>query len=134
MVVSQAMKSSNQEPWSEDELLQLQREAQKRMKIAEEAVYEEMFNGVIVDPFPYKIKTAEYHYGGPSDKYPMWAVTTHFIDGVRQRDVYLISDKYFEKYPECCDPLASGTEEIFLRRFLYPMFQKRNAVKDMELQ
>jgi len=127
-----AAKNSNQ--MTSRELEFLQREAQQRIKSDEEAVYEELVDGIIVDPFPYKIKTAQFHYCEPGSKYLIWALTTHFVDGVRQRDVYLISTEYFKKYPECCSPLASGTEDIFLKHFLYPMFQKRNAVKDMTLQ
>ena len=127
-----AAKNSNQ--MTSRELEVLQREAQQRIKIAEEAVYEELVDGIIVDPFPYKIKTAQFHYCEPGSKHLIWALTTHRVNGVRQRDVYLISTEYFKKYPECCSPLASGTEDIFLKHFLYPMFQKRNAVKDMTLQ
>ncbi len=114
---------------SEDELLQLQREARKRMKIADEAVYEEMLNGIIIDPFPYKIKTAEFHYGGPSPQYPIWAVTTHRVNGVRQRDVYLVSVDYLKKY----SPIG-GTEELFLKNSLFPMLKKVANIKDMTLQ
>ena len=127
-----AAKNSNQ--MTSRELEFLQREAQQRIKSDEEAVYEELVDGIIVDPFPYKIKTAQFHYCEPGSKYLIWAVTTHRLNGVRQRDVYLISTEYFKKYPECCSPLASGTEDIFLKHFLYPMFQKRKAVKDMTLQ
>ncbi len=124
------MKSSDQKTSRELEFLQ--REARKRIKRAEEALYEEVLNGIIIDPFPYKIKTAEFHYGGPSSQYQIWAVTRPGKKSGRKREVFLISTEYFNKYPECCSPLASGTEEIFLKRFLYPMFQQRN--KDMTLQ
>ncbi|MCZ6677600.1 MAG: hypothetical protein O7E52_10150 [Candidatus Poribacteria bacterium] len=122
-----ATKNSNQMTSRELELLQ--REARKRMKIAEEAVYEESVDGVIVDPFPYKIKTAQFYYGGPSQKYPIWALTTHFIDGVRQRDVYLVSVDYLKKY----SPIG-GTEELFLKNSLFPMFKKAANIKEMKLQ
>ncbi len=107
---------------SSDEFLQ--REARKRMKGAEEVVYEELVDGVIVDPFPYKIKTAQFHYCDPSSQYLIWAVTRPGKKSGRKPGEFLISSEYFKKYPECCSPLASGTEEIFLRNFLYPMFQK----------
>ncbi len=110
------MKSSNQRPRPEDE------------------IYEELVDGIIVDPFPYKIKTAKFHYCDPSSQYLIWAVTRPGKKSERKREAFLISDKYFKKYPECCSPLAIGTEEIFLRHFLYPMFQKRNTVQDMTLQ
>ncbi len=124
------MKSSDQRTSRELELLQ--REARKSIKRAEEAVYEEVLDGIIIDPLPYKIKTAEFHYGGPSSQYLIWAVTRPGKKSGRKREVFLISTEYFKKYPECCSPLASGTEEIFLKHFLYPMFQQRN--KDMTLQ
>ena len=122
-----ATKSSNQ--MTNRELEVLQREAQKRMKIADEAVYEEMLNGIIIDPFPYKIKTAEFHYGGPSPQYPIWAVTTHRVNGVRQRDVYLVSVDYLKKY----SPIG-GTEGLFLQNSLFPMLKKVANIKDMTLQ
>ena len=107
----------------------LQREARERIKRAEEAVYEEVLYGIVVDPFPYKIKTAQFHYGGPSQKYPIWAVTTHRVNGVRQRDVYLVSVDYLKKY----SPIG-GTEEVFLKNSLFPMFEKAANIKDMTLQ
>ncbi len=127
-----ATKSSNQ--MTNRELEVLQREAQKRMKIADEVVYEELVDGIIVDPFPYKIKTAQFHYCDPGSKYLIWAVTRPGKKSGRKREEFLISSEYFKKYPECCSPLASGTEDVFLKHFLFPMFQKRNAVKDMTLQ
>ncbi len=126
------MKSSDQKTSRELEFLQ--REAHKRMKIADEALYEELVDGIIVDPFPYKIKTAQFHYCDPSSQYLIWAVTRPGKKSGRKPEVFLISNEYFNKYPECCSPLASGTEDIFLKHFLYPMFQERNAVKDMTLQ
>ena len=107
----------------------LQREARERIKRAEEAVYEEVLYGIVVDPFPYKIKTAQFHYGGPSQQYPIWAVTTHHVNGVRQRDVYLVSVDYLKKY----SPIG-GTEEVFLKNSLFPMFEKAANIKDMTLQ
>ena len=132
MLESQEMKSSNQRTSSELDLLQ--REARKRIKRDEDALYEEVLNGIIIDPLPYKIKTAQFHYGGPGSQYPIWAVTRPGKKSGRKREVFLISTEYFKKYPGCCSPLASGTEEIFLKSALYPMFQKRNAIKDMTLQ
>ena len=126
------MKSSNQRTSRELEFLQ--REARKRIKSAEDALYEEVSNGIIIDPFPYKIKTAQFHYCDPSSQYLIWAVTRPGKNSARKREVFLISNEYFKKYPECCSPLASGTEEIFLKHFLFPMFQKRNSVKDTTLQ
>ena len=78
---------------------------------------------VRVNPPPYKIKTAQFHLGGPSSQYPIWAVT-------REREVFLISTDYFEKYPT--GPLLSDTADIFLRHALYPMLHK--GVKDLMLQ
>lgn len=93
-----------------------------QMTRPEDKIYEELVDGVIVDPFPYKIKTAQFYYGGPSGgssaKYPIWALTTHFIDGVRQRDVYLISVDYFDKYPS-----GNDTADLFLKYSLRPMLE-----------
>ena len=127
-----AAKSSNQ--MTSRELEVLQREAQKRMKIAEAVVYEELVDGIIVDPFPYKIKTAQFHYCDPGSKYLIWAVTRPGKKSGRKREEFLISSEYFKKYPECCSALASGTEDVFLKHFLFPMFQKLASVKDMTLQ
>ena len=121
MLAGQEMKSS--------ELEFLQREARKRIKRDEEALYEEVLNGIIIDPFPYKIKTAEFHYGGPSPQYPIWALTTHRVNGVRQRDVYLVSVDYLKKY----SPIG-GTEGLFLEHSLFPMLKKVANIKDMTLQ
>ena len=127
-----ATKNSNHPTSSELEVLQ--REAQKRMKIAEAVVYEELVDGIFVDPYPYKIKTAQFHYCDPGSKYPIWAETRPGKQSGRKREVFLISSEFFKKYPECCSPLASGTEEIFLKHFLYPMFKKAANIKDMTLQ
>jgi len=127
-----ATKSSNQ--MTNRELEVLQREAQKRMKIAEAVVYEELVDGIIVDPFPYKIKTAQFHYCDPGSKYLIWAVTRPGKKSGRKREEFLISSEYFKKYPECCSPLASGTEDVFLKHFLFPMFQKRASVQGSTLQ
>ncbi len=127
MLASQEMKSSNQR--TSRELDFLQREARKRIKRDEDALYEEVLNGIIIDPFPYKIKVAKFYYGGPSPQYPIWAVTTHRVNGVRQRDVYLISVDYLTKY----SPIG-GTEELFLKYSLFPMFKKAANIKEMTLQ
>ena len=122
-----ATKNSNQMTSSELELLQ--REAQQRMKIADEAVYEESVDGVIVDPFPYKIKTARFYYCDPGSKYLIWAVTRPGKKSGRKREEFLISSEYFKKY----SPIG-GTEELFLKNSLFPMFKKAANIKDMTLQ
>ena len=127
-----ATKSSNQ--MTNRELEVLQREAQQRMKIADEVVYEELVDGIIVDPYPYKIKTAQFYYCDPGSKYLIWAETRPGKKSVRKKEVFLISSEYFKKYPECCSPLASGTEDVFLKYALFPMFQKRASVQGSTLQ
>ena len=104
------------------------------MEYSNQPIYEEIFDGVVVDPFPYKIKTAQFHYCDPGSQYLVWAVTRPGKKSGRKPETFLISDKYFKKYPECCSPLASGTEEVFLKHFLYPMFQERHKFKDMTSQ
>ena len=88
-------------------------------------------NGRIrANPPPYKIKTAEFNFGGPSEQYPILAVTRPRKKSGLKREVFLISTDYFEKYPT--GPLLSDTADIFLRRALYPMLHK--GVKDLMLQ
>jgi len=85
---------------------------------------------VRVNPPPYKIKTAQFHLGGPSSQYPIWAVTRPGKKSGLKREVFLISTDYFEKYP--MGPLLSDTADIFLRHALYPMLNK--GIKDLMLQ
>ncbi len=117
-----ATKNSNHPTSSELEVLK--REAQKRMKIAEAVVYEELVDGIIVDPYPYKIKAASFHYCDPGSKYLIWAVTRPGKKSRHKREEFLISDEYFKKY----SPIG-GTEELFLKYSLFPMFQKVASVR-----